>query len=133
MKGTQTADTPIRSGSRIKRSLDLDGNALPLRNAEAGALLESPASSSDWSSELSVEEQRRREANNAIKYRTCSWQKVFLLTPHNFIWEACNYLFRHARYGTSMVFFFLLIVLSFLTQTQSRRPPFYFRNIFAWR
>lgn len=40
--------------------------------------IDGKGSGSDTDSSLSVDQQMELEKNNAIKYRTCSWQKVIL-------------------------------------------------------
>lgn len=67
-KGEKGNASPDRNSSNDdKRDVELGGVDRPKRRS---------ITADDTSEDISVGKQMEMEADNAIKYRTCSWQKV---------------------------------------------------------
>lgn len=73
---------PIDEKDNITGADDVEGQGQP-KGPRRGNRIDVPASG-DAASGSSIEALIAAEANNAIKYRTCSWQKVSL----NLLWSS---------------------------------------------
>lgn len=73
-----SSNNPERKDSLERGSPSEEGNGVVDSEKQTGERRKSVASMSDIESGTSVGKQIEMEADNAIKYRTCSWQKVYL-------------------------------------------------------